>query len=435
MLTAFVILALWRPVLSEAVLIILPVAILGYIALFTRRALIRSKWTIIQVVALSVVISGVMNSHSLFVDGRLHGSAILFPALAETLIFAYYISALLTVLAILESVLAKLLRVRAAGDVGGCALAANERQSTAEKNVTGASSGLLRKTGKTILFIFIALPFLAASVNVIRVKRVIPKSYLERNPDFRYLYPKTEEISFSTKDGIVIKGWFVKADSNSGAAVLVCHGLGASRCNLLPIVAMWHTAGINVLVFDFRGHGNSGGRAVSFGAKERFDVVAAREYLKTRADIDTVYAHALSMGAAAVLEAVGNGAEFDGIVLDTPYYEFKAVAGAYAAAIPGGIGQYIYRAGMPISCALTGENLYSFAPGKSASRVKPGTPVVVFRSSEDGTIPPGEALRVFKELPGPKRLVTAEGAGHGQAYAVLGRVYEEAIFALLKESR
>ena len=38
--------------------------------------------------------------------------------------------------------------------------------------------------------------------------------------------------------------------------------------------------GYNILVFDFRGHGQSGGNFISYGIRERFDVLAAISWIR-----------------------------------------------------------------------------------------------------------------------------------------------------------
>ena len=61
----------------------------------------------------------------------------------------------------------------------------------------------------------------------------------------------------------------------------------------------------NVLLFDFRGHGDSDGHTISLGRHERLDVLAAVHYLRAqRAEqARTVMGLGISMGASALTHA------------------------------------------------------------------------------------------------------------------------------------
>ena len=63
--------------------------------------------------------------------------------------------------------------------------------------------------------------------------------------------------------------------------------------------------GFNVLIFDFRAHGESGGQLTTFGDRERNDVLGAVRYLRARRadDAEKIYGVGASLGAAALIAA------------------------------------------------------------------------------------------------------------------------------------
>ena len=127
-----------------------------------------------------------------------------------------------------------------------------------------------------------------------------------------------ENVEFLTRDGLMLRGWFVppaldapiNAPVDTGGASVVCaHGTGAHRGVLLPQAALLHRAGYGVLLFDFRAHGVSDGRVSSFGFHEIHDLHASVAYLRSRADVDAARIAVLghSMGGATALRAAARG--------------------------------------------------------------------------------------------------------------------------------
>ncbi|HZV92680.1 MAG TPA: hypothetical protein VFF72_05645 [Caldimonas sp.] len=88
-----------------------------------------------------------------------------------------------------------------------------------------------------------------------------------------------EAVRFAARDGRVrIDAWHLPAKAARGAIVFV-HGKDACRGDELksPTFALaraFVAAGLSVLMIDLRGHGSSGGARLTYGANERFDVLA-----------------------------------------------------------------------------------------------------------------------------------------------------------------
>src|SRR5262249_30267548 len=121
-----------------------------------------------------------------------------------------------------------------------------------------------------ILLVPLVLPYVQAALFIYRFK--VPNPYSTQE----LLERDSEEVEFGTEDGLTIRGWFLPAKSGCPSRTLIiCHGLGANRSNFLPYVQVGDALGANVLIFDFRGHGDSDGHTVTIGYKEKLDVLAA----------------------------------------------------------------------------------------------------------------------------------------------------------------
>ena len=113
------------------------------------------------------------------------------------------------------------------------------------------------------------------------------------------------DVEFRTADGVRLSGWYVP--SKAGAAVVLLHGAGSTRSGVLDHAVVLGRAGYGVLLFDARGHGDSGGRAMDFGWYGDADIAAAVSFLQAQPDVDDerIAAVGMSMGGE---EAIGAAA-------------------------------------------------------------------------------------------------------------------------------
>ena len=109
----------------------------------------------------------------------------------------------------------------------------------------------------------------------------------------------------TTDDGVRLAGWYLP--SRNRAAVVLLHGAGSTRSNVLDEAAVLARHGFGVLMIDARGHGDSGGRAMDFGWHGDADIAAATGYLAERPDVDPqrIGVVGMSMGGE---EAIGAAA-------------------------------------------------------------------------------------------------------------------------------
>ena len=119
-----------------------------------------------------------------------------------------------------------------------------------------------------------------------------------------------EEVQFSTKDGLRLKGWYIR--SKNGAAVISFPGRASSqkRAKLLA------RHGYGVLLFDRRGEGESDGDPNLFGWQGERDVHAAVAFLQGRPDVDPerIGGIGLSVGGEMMIEAAAESTDLKAIV-------------------------------------------------------------------------------------------------------------------------
>ena len=119
-----------------------------------------------------------------------------------------------------------------------------------------------------------------------------------------------EEVSFTTSDGLQLRGWYVP--SRNGAAVIAFPGRKGPQRPARVLARH----GYGVLLFDRRGEGESEGDPNTFGWEGSRDVHAAVEFLRRRADVDPdrIGGIGLSVGGEMMLQAAAESAGLAAVV-------------------------------------------------------------------------------------------------------------------------
>ena len=125
-----------------------------------------------------------------------------------------------------------------------------------------------------------------------------------------------EDAEFETADGVTLSGWYVP--STNGAAVVLLHGAGSTRSGVLDHAVVLAKHGYGVLLFDARGHGRSGGRAMDFGWYGDEDIAAAVSFLQVQPDVDDgrIAAVGMSMGGEQAIGAAGSDSRIRAVVAE-----------------------------------------------------------------------------------------------------------------------
>jgi pimeloyl-ACP methyl ester carboxylesterase len=141
-----------------------------------------------------------------------------------------------------------------------------------------------------------------------------PTSLSGRTPaDLGFAY---RNVTMRTTDGLLLAGWYVP--SENGAAVVVLHGSGSTRSEMIDHMAAVARHGYGALAIDARGHGESEGVAMDFGWDGELDVEAAVSFLARQPDVDPggIAVLGLSMGAHEALAAAAGDPRISAVVAE-----------------------------------------------------------------------------------------------------------------------
>ena len=112
---------------------------------------------------------------------------------------------------------------------------------------------------------------------------------------------QAENVSFSSQEGILLKGWYIRPHGASHGTVIVAHGINGNRSDMLSRAAILVRHNYGALLIDLRDHGESGGHFTGPGYVESRDILAALKFLRSRGQVGPVAAMGHSYGAVAAL--------------------------------------------------------------------------------------------------------------------------------------
>ena len=141
-----------------------------------------------------------------------------------------------------------------------------------------------------VIFVYVVFCYFLSRTVIHLDRQPVPKTPKDYGMDF-------EDIEFKAKDGVKIKGWLIPSSSNK--LIVLTHVGGLTKygsttefssfsklynkeIEFLKTAKHLHNENYNVLMFDFRNHGESdpspnGGKA-AVGLEEYQDVVAAMDF-------------------------------------------------------------------------------------------------------------------------------------------------------------
>ncbi len=223
--------------------------------------------------------------------------------------------------------------------------------------------------------------------------------------------PQLRDVALKTNEG-VLRGWY--APGTKRAAVLLLHGTGGSRQELLPEMRILSERGLSVLALDLPGHGQSDGES-NWDEPERKATRAGVAFLAEQREVDPnrIGAFGFSLGSYIVLQ----------VAATDPRLRAVAVAGApadledHARHEYGTLGEW----GALLAMRAAGMKL-DVAPERVVAEWTP-RPLLVIEGEQDEVVPTPLARRLYDAATQPKEWLSVPGAHHGDYASAAPALY------------
>jgi hypothetical protein len=202
--------------------------------------------------------------------------------------------------------------------------------------------------------------------------------------------------------GVTLRGWRCATNEPRRATIVYLHGVADNRGSAAGPIARFLPLGYDVIAYDSRAHGESGGEACTYGFYEKQDLHRVIDAIS-----GPVILIGTSLGAAVALLEAADDTRVKGVVAAETFSDLRTVATERAP--------WIFTNGQIDRAFALAEREARFhidgvSPVRAAARIT--VPVLLIHGDADIDTPPSHSRRVFDQLQGPKRLILVRGAAH-----------------------
>jgi fermentation-respiration switch protein FrsA (DUF1100 family) len=214
------------------------------------------------------------------------------------------------------------------------------------------------------------------------------------------------DLTIETDDGQRLHGWWIPARSPATGHVLFCHGNAGNVGDRVAHASLLCARGFDVLLFDYRGYGRSGGRPDENGTYS--DAWAARTALFEQAGVDARHVLYLgeSLGGAVALD-LALKAPPAGLILQSAFTSVRDMARRHYPFVPRALVPDAY----PSLRRIRGLQ----------------APLLVIHGDRDQVVPHFHGEELCEAAPGHTQMRILVGVGHNDVIALSGPAWADAI--------
>ena len=219
-----------------------------------------------------------------------------------------------------------------------------------------------------------------------------------------------EDVWIETGDGEQLHGWYFPNNSAEYVVVL-SHGNAGNISNRIDIAKFLQEIGVSVLIYDYRGYGQSSGEPSEEGFYS--DIEAVINYLKTEEKYSEqrMILYGRSLGGAVASYAAS---KFDvsGLVLDSAFKNLKAMVSDLYPFVPAFLASYEF-------------------PTEQYLQQLSGMPVMIMHSPNDTIVDISHGRALFEIAKEPKTFVELRG-GHNDSFHASVDIHSKSWKAFLR---
>ena len=229
-----------------------------------------------------------------------------------------------------------------------------------------------------------------------------------------------EDVWIVSHDGLKLHGLVLRGTSEK--TVILAHGYRSSGENdFCGIVDYYRVNNYTILMIDQRAHGESEGKRVSLGLRERWDMTGWICYAIENLPSE-LYLHGVSMGGVSLMMALPfcKGYPIKGIIADSAYDNVRELL-IYQIKKKYHLPSPVFDCLISLAGSLLlGRECKKLHAAQCVAENK--VPVIIINGSADHTIPPGMAARFTRAR--NVQFVCIDGSPHARCWQTAQGAYE-----------
>ncbi len=232
-----------------------------------------------------------------------------------------------------------------------------------------------------------------------------------------------------SSDNLRLRAKFLPAENAKGTIILF-HGYRSGSFNDFSCAfQMYHEFGLNILAVDQRAHGESEGKYICFGARERFDCAAWANYVdKMHEGKLPILLGGISMGATTVMlaSALKMPKTVKGVIADcgftSPWDIIRKVGRDMVKFDPS---PFLYLANV-FTLWIANFDMKECSTTKALAKTH--LPILFIHGDEDHFVPVSMTKRSQKACASENKMLIVPKAGHGYSYLYAPEACRKALY-------
>ena len=241
-----------------------------------------------------------------------------------------------------------------------------------------------------------------------------------------------EEVTFPSVGDAALRGWWMpRADSKR--VVITCGGYRGHRADMLGVGAALWRDGSNVLIFDYRGHGELAGTPVTLGYQEVQDLLSAVDYVKSRLPDAAIGVIGYSMGGSVAIMGAARCQDIRAVVADSPFaLQREVVRFAMNRVLRLPHAPLLHLVDILLGY-LVGYHFRDVEPLREVGLIAP-RPLLLVHGENDTVTDPRDSQALYDAAGEPKELWISPGVEHCGTYFANRAYYSARITTFFRQA-
>ncbi len=245
---------------------------------------------------------------------------------------------------------------------------------------------------------------------------------------------RSHPFQITVQDTIKLRGWLLEAASKpTKGTVVLLHGIGSCKEHMLDTGEWLSREGFNVILYDSRAHGESGGIYCTYGYYEAKDLSVVLDTLTHQYPHLSPFAvYGNSFGGAVALQSLAIDSRLSCGIIESSFATLEEVAYDYMKRLTGIPFHWVSHLVLQRAGEIAGFQPERVNPAAAARHIT--QPVLIIHGTEDDHVSIRYGRRIYQQLSSRKKVwYPVPGGTHYNLWKVGGEAYSKQILNFLND--